>query len=165
VTDARYPERWLNDRRILRLSDPAFRLFVTALVWSVANRTEGVIDEADLSLIPQVDGDRSAELAKAGLWHREHDTWVIDCFADSQTSKSQLDGLDLKRRQDALRAATYRARKSRDSSRDDKGQARPGQARTGSEEKELEEQAEQEAWPTVAGAADTSWADGLYERD
>jgi hypothetical protein len=39
MTDARFPERWLNDRRLLRLSDAAFRLFVISLTWSVSNRT------------------------------------------------------------------------------------------------------------------------------
>jgi len=31
MTDARFPERWLNDRRVLRLSDVDFRTFVTTL--------------------------------------------------------------------------------------------------------------------------------------
>jgi hypothetical protein len=52
MTDARFPERWLNDRRLLRLSDAAFRLFVISLTWSVSNRTDGVLDTGDLTLIP-----------------------------------------------------------------------------------------------------------------
>lgn len=57
MTDARFPERWLNDRRVLRLSDPAFRLFVISLTWSVSNRTYGELydDDDDLLLIPRVD--------------------------------------------------------------------------------------------------------------
>jgi len=50
VTDARFPERWLNDRRVLRLSDPAFRLFVIPLTWSVSNRTDGDLYDDDLRL-------------------------------------------------------------------------------------------------------------------
>jgi hypothetical protein len=38
MTDARFPERWLQDRRVLRLSDVGFRLFTLSLAWSVSNR-------------------------------------------------------------------------------------------------------------------------------
>ena len=43
MTDARMPERWLSDRRLLRLSDAAYRLHLTGLLWSVANRTDGEV--------------------------------------------------------------------------------------------------------------------------
>jgi hypothetical protein len=54
VTGACFPERWLNDRRVLRLSDPAFRLFVTSLTWSVSTRTDGELYD-DMLLTPCVD--------------------------------------------------------------------------------------------------------------
>jgi hypothetical protein len=44
VTDARFPDRWLSDKRIQRLSDGHFRSFITSLVWSVTNRTDGVTE-------------------------------------------------------------------------------------------------------------------------
>ena len=40
MTDARLPERWLNDRRLQRHSADHYRAFVNALLWSVANRTD-----------------------------------------------------------------------------------------------------------------------------
>ncbi len=52
MTDARIPDRWLSDRRLQRLSDVHFRAFITSLVWSVSNRTNGVIEPEDLRLIP-----------------------------------------------------------------------------------------------------------------
>jgi hypothetical protein len=52
MTDARFPERWLNDRRVLRLPDDAFRLFVLSLAWSVANQTDGRIYDEDQALVP-----------------------------------------------------------------------------------------------------------------
>lgn len=54
MTDARFPERWLNDRRVMRLSPDAFRTFVIALTWSVANRTDGVITDDDMPFLPGV---------------------------------------------------------------------------------------------------------------
>jgi hypothetical protein len=65
VTDARFPERWLNNRRVLRLSDRAFRLFVISLTWSVSNRTDGELyDDDDLLLIPRVDLAAASRLTR-----------------------------------------------------------------------------------------------------
>ena len=145
MTDARCPERWLNDRRILRLPDDAFRLFVNSLLWSVANKTDGVLYDDDLSLIPG--GRRPVEvgrdllpvagperhLVKAELWKRVADYWLISDFADTQSSRDELDALAARRRADRKRKAAERKRKlSRDTSRDSHAESvRTGQARTG----------------------------------
>jgi hypothetical protein len=145
VTDARLPERWLNDRRLLRLPDDAFRLFATSLMWSVANKTDGVLYDDDLPLIPGASPGGHGQLVKAGLWVREWDRWVITVFADSQTSRDELAALAARRRSDRQRKAAERLRKaegeaaerkgvSREPSRDSHtervriGQARQGQA-------------------------------------
>jgi hypothetical protein len=112
MTDARFPERWLNDRRILRLSDAAHRLFVTALAWSVSNRTDGVIDDDDLPLIPGVDVDRARELDRAGLWDRYSDHWLILDYDSTQTTRDQLDRLDRVRRAEREKKARQRERKA-----------------------------------------------------
>ncbi len=151
MTDARFPERWLNDRRLLRLSDNGFRLFVAGLVWSVANRTAGVLDAEDLDLMPRVDAGQAAELEKAGLWRRDRDTWVIVEFADTQTSVDELVALENIRRSARVRKARERARKaaSRDGHADGHGdlhrtgQDRPGQAKNFTER-------EANPWPPVA---------------
>lgn len=134
MTDARFPERWLNDRRVVRLSDAAYRLFTVSLTWSVANRTDGHLERDDLALMLSVDKSASDELTRCGLWQPDDDGWVIMDFSVTQTSRDQLEGLDLKKAQDRDRAKAYRARKhpessrlSRDSSRDDIGQDRLGQ--------------------------------------
>lgn len=140
MTDARFPDRWLNDRRLSRLSDADFRSFVTALTWSVSNRTDGRIEADDLALIPGFREQSIAGLTSAGVWTYEADCWQIEEFSTTQTSKTQLEGLDHKRHQDRERQARKRARDqgqepppSRDSrpdvTRDTK--ARPGQASTG----------------------------------
>jgi hypothetical protein len=128
MTDARFPERWLNDRRLLRLSDGGFRLFVTALTWSVSNRTDGVVYDDDLALLVNVDPAKAAELVKAAVWQRDADRYVIAEFDSTQTPREQLEGLDHRRRLDRDRARRYRVHRlsSRDSSRDDKGQDRTG---------------------------------------
>jgi N6-adenosine-specific RNA methylase IME4 len=128
MTDARLPERWLNDRRILRLPDDAFRLHITGLVWCVANRSEGVIFDDDLELLPRVRPAAAAHLAQAGLWTREEDGgyWLIGDFEETQTTKAQLEHLDRKRHLDRERQRRKRERDAavpRDVTRDDRGQA------------------------------------------
>jgi hypothetical protein len=56
VTDARFPERWLNDRRV--------RLFVISLTWSVSNRTDGDLYDDDLLLIRRVDLAAASRLTR-----------------------------------------------------------------------------------------------------
>jgi hypothetical protein len=146
--DARFPERWLNDRRVVRLSDAGFRLLVTSLAWSVANRTDGRLDKDDLDLLHGVDARHVDELVTAGLMtETSAGSWSSTVYMDTQTSKAQLDGLEYKREQDRQRQANKRARdrglvepypdESRDSPRDvttdiDRDtKARLGQARQG----------------------------------
>lgn len=112
MTDARFPERWLNDRRVLRLSDAAHRLFVVALAWSVSNRTDGVIDDEDLRLIPGVDTARAHELGQAELWDRYPDHWLIVDYDATQTTRDQLDRLDRIRRAEREKKARQRERKA-----------------------------------------------------
>lgn len=144
MTDARYPDRWLTDRRILRLSDREHRVFTVALTWSVSNRTDGRLDAEDLPLIPGWFADALPGLERSGLFEKAGKGWLITVFADSQTPKAQLDGLDLKRRQDRARQAAKRVRdkgnaqvSSRDNPRDGHvisrvtTKARTGKASTG----------------------------------
>ena len=111
MTDARYPEAWLNDRRILRLSDAAHRLFVTALAWAASNRTDGFIDGGDLALLQSVDESRVGELVASGLWSEAPGGWRIVAFDRTQTTRAQLEGLDHKRHKNRERQARQRAHK------------------------------------------------------
>lgn len=151
MTDARFPDRWLNDRRILRLSPEHFRAFVLSLTWTVSNRTDGRVEVEDLDMMPACSVDTAAALVDAGLWEPADDGtgWQIVDFLSTQTSRAQLEGLELKKRQDADRAKNYRQRKKGDGmtaerdeprdrhvteSRDDIGQARQGKDRPGQAE-------------------------------
>lgn len=116
MTDARHPERWLTDRRFLRLSDAAHRLYSTALLWSVANRTDGVLFDDDLPLLPCVDVSRTEELGAAGLWHHDAGLWVIQDYAATQTSRDDLETLEAERRRQRAKMARRRARQAVDNS-------------------------------------------------
>jgi len=161
--DARYPERWLTDRRVLRLSDPAHRLFVTALVWSVANRSDGVITDEDLELLPRVDSRCVWELADAALWLRALDSsaWLITDYEATQTTRDDLDRAEQARR--AARDKKRRQRSSRgrpggrqhgdvpeDTTRQGKAKARQG----GLEEGDDSEQAPAEHSAPDSGCSD-----------
>jgi hypothetical protein len=109
MTDARYPERWLSDRRILKLSDGAFRLFVTGLAWSVSNRTDGVVYDDDLDLIPGADPAEAAALEKSGLWERNADRWVITVYPGTQTTRKELEHAESAREKARVKKARQRA--------------------------------------------------------
>ena len=109
MTDARFPERWLNDRRIMRLSAAEFRAYLLSLTWSVSNRTDGRLEATDLALVPGFDGGAVDALVAAGLWSAQPGGWKIVDFADTQTTAAQLKGLEQKRLMDRDRQARKRA--------------------------------------------------------
>ena len=129
MTDARFSERWLNDRRFLRLPDDAFRLFVLSLAWSVSNRTDGRLYDDDLALIPGVPRDVPGAyddsglpvvprdvpspvlaLVKAGLWERVTDNWLIAEFEATQTTMADLAILENSRRRERDKKRRQRAK-------------------------------------------------------
>jgi hypothetical protein len=136
MPDARFPERWLNDRRLVRLPDAAFRLFVISLAWSVANRTDGRIYDDDLPLIPGGhNGGHVWILSDTGLWIRCHDRsyWLIADFEETQTTREQLEATatarqkarDKKRRQRAAASAVPGTSPGTTLGQDRPGQDRP----------------------------------------
>jgi hypothetical protein len=94
------PERYLTDRRVLRLSDSAFRAFVNAMIWAVSNRTDGVIEQHDLTLIPNFVTGHEQDFITAGLWDLHEDGYIIIDFATTQTSRDELEVLENARRAD-----------------------------------------------------------------
>lgn len=136
------PERWLSDRRILRLSDASFRTFATALLWSVSNRTDGLIERDDLALLPRASAEHAEELEAAGLFASCDGGWLLVDFQGTQTSRDELQVLENMRRRDREKKARQRAEAkelSEESPRDSLGdgpgeqslgtaQARPGKA-------------------------------------
>ena len=112
MTDARLPDRWLTDRRLQRLSDSHFRAFVNGLLWSVSNRTDGVIEIDDLALIPRFPAGVVQTLVDAGLWAPQSGGWVIADFAATQTSRDQHEAMEKIRSRERQKKAAQRAAKA-----------------------------------------------------
>ena len=94
MTDARIPERWLNDRRLQRQSPEHFRAFINALMWSVANRTDGRIEREDVHLIPHWTNTAAQAFVTARLFTPESYGWLITDYAATQTSRGELEALE-----------------------------------------------------------------------
>jgi hypothetical protein len=143
MTDARFPERWLNDRRFVRLSDRAFRGYINALTWSVANRTDGFICRDDVDLIQSFNLSAAGDLVVAALLSVDGEGWLIREYEATQTSRAELDVLDNARRRDREKKRQQRARRAVDDFDNSRsaspgtnggtalGQDRPGQDRPG----------------------------------
>jgi len=116
------------------------------MTWSVSNRTDGIIEIADLALIPHMTDAAPSRLVTAGLWKVIGETqFLITDYEGTQTSRDDLEklanmrrrGRDNKRRQRAKAAAQDDVTgtvpkdvppdKTEDPTRT--GQDRPGQAK------------------------------------
>jgi hypothetical protein len=106
--DARVPERYLVDRRVMRLAPVHFRSFILATLWSVSNRTEGRVGHEDIDFIPGFAVTSPPVLVGAELWKEEPDHWFLVEFPATQTSKAQLEAAEQKRRSDRERQARHR---------------------------------------------------------
>jgi hypothetical protein len=111
MTDARFPEKLLNDRRLLKLSDVDIVSYTMATIWSVANRTDGCILSDELVLIPRFNAESAPRLVSAELWKRLGAGYVILDFDAWQTSRSELEVLDNARKRDREKKARQRAAK------------------------------------------------------
>lgn len=108
MTDARFPERWLNDGRLQRVSAAAYRTFGNALMWTVANKTDGHLPADVLVLIPHASEADIKELASVSLLvDHPSDGWLFADFEGTQTSRADHE------RREAERAAESASRKRR----------------------------------------------------
>jgi hypothetical protein len=159
VTDARFPERILTDRRILTLSPVNFRAYITSMTWAVSNRTEGIVLQGDLALIPHFPEEAAAVFVTHKLWEPIDDGWLLIEYEATQTSKAQLESAENARRRDREKKRRKRAAPSFDSTDSTvlspgttggtslgKAQDRTGKDRQGIEGSELDEEVT-ESWP------------------
>ncbi|MFJ4220629.1 hypothetical protein [Curtobacterium luteum] len=112
MTDARFPERYLSDRRVLRLTADEFRGWAFATIWSVSNRTDGQILSDELLLVPFMKVETAQKLEACGLWAPTSDGWTITDFGDTQTSRHDLEVLDNMRRAQREKKQRQRAAKA-----------------------------------------------------
>ncbi|KAB1662828.1 hypothetical protein [Pseudoclavibacter sp. CFCC 13611] len=137
MADARFPDRWLMDRRVMALPAEGFRDFVTSLTWAVSNMTDGKITRADLMFVPGFNQTSIRTLVISDLWEELDDnSWQIIDFAKTQSSKAELEAYFSRKANDRDRKARQRAREraqeSRDMSRDMSAESpRQGEARQG----------------------------------
>lgn len=94
MTDARIPERYLMDRRIVRLNHAQRSSYFMSTLWSVSNRTDGHFEQDDLALIPTFDRGVVDILVNVGLWKVTETGWVDVEFLNVQTSRDDLEVLD-----------------------------------------------------------------------
>ncbi|PZF61883.1 hypothetical protein DEJ33_15735 [Curtobacterium sp. MCPF17_047] len=180
MTDARFPERYLSDRRVLKLKPDVFRGWVLTTAWSVSNRTDGYVAQDDLPLLPFMPQNGPATLVSLDLWAAVEGGWLISDFEQTQTSKHDLEVLDNMRRAQRQKKARQRAAKGStpsfsDVPGDSTGDVYPGTSRGRvPEDKTGEERPgrDQEKWfvenetgeitdpaPSVpAGSSVTTWA-------
>ena len=112
MTDARMPERWVSDRRLQRLSDAHYRSYFQALLWSVSNRTDGVIEPEDLGLIPNFAVGAPQAFVTARLWTPLRHGWLIADFDATQTVRSELEMLENVRARERRKKQRQRAAKA-----------------------------------------------------
>ena len=124
MTDSRLPERYLTDRRILRLTDTERNSYIMGTLWSVSNRTDGRIERDDLQFIPTFNLASIPALTRTGLWSEETEGWVDTEFDKVQTSKDDLEVLDNARRADRVKKARQRAHKKGDHALCEPGECR-----------------------------------------
>lgn len=112
MTDTRLPESYLMDRRLARLTPEEFRGYISALMWTVANRTNGRIEPDDLALIPWFTGAAITRYELLGLWAEQGtDGWVIIDWEANQTSRNDLEVLDRARQAERDKKRRQRAEK------------------------------------------------------
>jgi hypothetical protein len=93
---SRFALGFSRSRKISRLSDPAYRLWSSAIDYTREQLTDGFLDEKDLQTIPRGGAGGSwkvavvTELVTAGLWIRSGSGWQIREFLDWQDSAAQV---------------------------------------------------------------------------
>lgn len=140
--DSRFPTQYLNDRRVMRCSLPAFRQLVLGTAWSVTNMTDGKVLHEDLPLVPFASAEHAKELVKLELWRETRDGYLITDFEKHQTSSAVMEAvLESRRKSERERQARKRAKDREDPDPPpSRGQSRDGHVT--SQGKERQEQAQ-----------------------
>lgn len=90
----RFDDQFPIHRKVDSLTDPAFRLHVSAIFWCARNLTDGCVTEHDLpSAAPRKmrNPDRYvAELVDRGVWRQNGCGWVIHDYLEYQPSKDKV---------------------------------------------------------------------------
>ncbi|MGN7968163.1 hypothetical protein [Microbacterium sp. 22296] len=170
MADARIPERYLVDRRIMRLTDAERSSLFLATLWSVSNRTDGRIERGDLAIIPMFRQEAVHTLVVHGLWVEDGpDAWSIADYERDQTTRDEFERLENARRKDREKKARQRAQQrvpgdAPGGQSPGTAQDRQGKARQGQEGKDIaggvdEETGEVIGWVTRKPGEPEEWVE------
>jgi hypothetical protein len=125
---AKFDDRFPSHLKVLRLSDAAFRLFVTSVCVCCEQLTDGRIDAEVIASLPRAPQGAKlkaaiAELVGAGLWEVDTGGWLVHDFSDWNPPADHV-----RAKRDAARDRMRRARDARQGAN-----VRDVFARTGSE--------------------------------
>jgi hypothetical protein len=111
MTDARHPERWLNDLRFQEISAEDYRAYSFALMWSVSNRTDGIITPARLRFVPTMTEQTPPRLVVADLWvwQSADNGWYMKEFTTTQTTRRELEASQKARDKEAENKRIWRS--------------------------------------------------------
>jgi hypothetical protein len=90
---ARFDDHMPSHRKIRPLTDAAFRLWVSAVCWCNANKTDGFIGADDLRFVADVADPHAAvpQLTAKGLWEEVAGGWIVHDFHDYNPSVADVD--------------------------------------------------------------------------
>ncbi|MEV1168580.1 hypothetical protein [Nonomuraea sp. NPDC049784] len=92
----RVDDQFPVNRKVRRLSDKAFRLYVSALCWCNANLTDGRIAESEITYVSDVRSPKryANELVCAGLWEQNDAEngggWTVHDYLEYQSSAEKI---------------------------------------------------------------------------
>ena len=89
---ARFEDRFPSNRKIRKLDDAEFRLYVSAICWSAENLTDGVVEVDDLPLVSDVrqPSDSVQTLVRLGLWEERPGGWFIHDYFEYNPTAEQV---------------------------------------------------------------------------
>lgn len=116
MTDARLPDRWLTDVKYLDLSDSAWRLFTSALMWSNQQGTDGDIPRVALNIFRTEEQVSSAvaELVQKSHWEETASGFRFSQQWERELGQSTM--AEVESRKEANRQRQRRLREKGDSS-------------------------------------------------
>lgn len=114
----RFDDQYAHNRKVRKLSDQAFRLDVSGILWCCHYTTDGFISDDDLPLVcAEVRNPQRAarELADRRRWERIEGGWYVHDYLDYNPSAEQVAA---ERELKNARQQRWRGKKSPDASRD-----------------------------------------------
>lgn len=93
-------------RKVIGLTDAAFRLHIEGLCWAHRSLTDGFVPQAVVRRLS--DMAFAIELVDAGLWEAGEGGWWVHDYLAHQVARSEVEGLSNKRRVSGARGAHTR---------------------------------------------------------